>query len=391
MMSRGGKNQRRERVRRKKMQVCEKVEKSWNTVFFQWFVAPEGRRVGSLKRRVRSHLAGWEMNNCTRLWREAHSSKSKCTKHTVLGTLLEVEMLNKCTPLWREGHLEVNMYKAHHARSTFGRCDVEKVHAVVARSTFRSRNVENIPVSEHFWKLRRWKSACRCGAGTFRSQNVESTTCLDNFWTLKRCFCGAGARGSAPCQKWARREGLVAVFKNVGRPGTFEGDLKRWISHGRRSTRDTWVRHVRRSMRWFPEMGCTLEHEIVRFAKLILRDRCSTSYDLASLFRGRRSPLDRWNGKSQNALVQGRQLCIPLSIFEGRLAELLRFWCCQLRKLRKSRRILFRFWRCQVQTLRKSRWIDAFLMLSSSKIEEVSENSFGAMLADGQMDRQKDG
>ena len=35
----------------------------------------------------------------------------------------------------------------------------------------------------------------------------------------------------------------------------------------------------------------------VRFAKMILRDRCSTSYDLASLFRGRRSTLDRWSGK----------------------------------------------------------------------------------------------
>ena len=30
---------------------------------------------------------------------------------------------------------------------------------------------------------------------------------------------------------------------------------------------------------------------------MILRDRCSTSYDLASLFRGRRSSLDRWTGK----------------------------------------------------------------------------------------------
>ena len=39
-----------------------------------------------------------------------------------------------------------------------------------------------------------------------------------------------------------------------------------------------------------------MEHEIFRFAKMILRDRCSTSYDLASLFRGRRSTLDRWNG-----------------------------------------------------------------------------------------------
>ena len=49
-------DQRRERVRRKKMQVHEKVETSRITVFFQ-FVSPEGRKVGSLKRRVRSHLA----------------------------------------------------------------------------------------------------------------------------------------------------------------------------------------------------------------------------------------------------------------------------------------------------------------------------------------------
>ena len=30
---------------------------------------------------------------------------------------------------------------------------------------------------------------------------------------------------------------------------------------------------------------------------MILRDRCSTSYDPVSLFRGRRSTLDRWSGK----------------------------------------------------------------------------------------------
>ena len=45
-----------EKVRREKMQVREKVGKSRNTVFyvfFQCFVAPEGRKVGSLKRRVR--------------------------------------------------------------------------------------------------------------------------------------------------------------------------------------------------------------------------------------------------------------------------------------------------------------------------------------------------
>ena len=40
----------------------------------------------------------------------------------------------------------------------------EKLHAVVARSTFPSQNVQNTWVSEHFWKLRCRKSASRCGA-----------------------------------------------------------------------------------------------------------------------------------------------------------------------------------------------------------------------------------
>ena len=207
---------RRERVRRKKMQMRERVVKSRFTVFFQWFVAQEGRKVGSLKRRVRSQLARWEMKNCTPLWREAHfqvkmykthqvrttfgswdvekvhavvarstfpsqnvqntpasdhfwklrcrksarrcgakhMSKWKCTKHTMVGPLLEVEMSKKCTPLWREAHFQVKMYKTHHARTTFGGSDVEKVHAVVARSTFRSQNVKNTRGAGHFWRFR---------------------------------------------------------------------------------------------------------------------------------------------------------------------------------------------------------------------------------------------
>ena len=49
-------------------------------------------------------------------------------------------------------------------RTTFGSCDVEKVHAVVARSTFGSQNVKNTRGSDHFWKLRCRKSARPCGA-----------------------------------------------------------------------------------------------------------------------------------------------------------------------------------------------------------------------------------
>ena len=98
---------RRERVRRQKIQMREKVGKSRNTVFFQWFVASEGRKVGLLKRRVRSQLATGAMKNCT--------------------------------PLWREAHFEVKSVKNWRSRTTFGSRDVEKVHAVVARSTFRSQ------------------------------------------------------------------------------------------------------------------------------------------------------------------------------------------------------------------------------------------------------------
>ena len=116
----GREKSRRERVRRKKMQMREKVGKSRNTVFFQWFGAPEARKVGSLNRRVRRQLARWEMKNCT--------------------------------PLWREAHFEVKMDKTHQRRTTFGSWDVEKVHAVVARSTFRSQKCKKLSVLSLFWR-----------------------------------------------------------------------------------------------------------------------------------------------------------------------------------------------------------------------------------------------
>ena len=58
------------------------------------------------------------------------------------------------------------------------------------------------------------------------------------------------------------------------------------------------VEHVRRSGQRFPEKGSILlDHQIFSFGKMILRDKCSTLYDMASLFLGRRSTLDRWSGK----------------------------------------------------------------------------------------------
>ena len=149
----------------------------------------------------------------------------------------------------------------------------------------------------------------------------------------------AGARDYAPCQKRAKREGFVAFPKTMAGVA-FEEDLQRCIFRGRRS-RDMFIRAVRRWGRWFPERGCILEHQIFRFAEMILRYRCSTSYDLASLFRGRRNTLDRWSGKIAKRI--GTRLSALHSTFH--------FW-------------------------RKSRRIALFLMLSSSKIEELSQNCF---------------
>ena len=116
----------------------------------------------------------------------------------MLGPLLEVARSKKRTPLWREAHLEVKMYKAHHSRTIFGSWDVGKVHAVVARSTFPSQKYQKLTFPEHFWKLACRKSARRCGAKNISKSKVQKTA-------------GGGARGCAPCQKWASREGFVAV------------------------------------------------------------------------------------------------------------------------------------------------------------------------------------
>ena len=224
------------------MQVREKVEKSRNTVFFQCFGAPEGWKVGSLERRVRSHLGRW--------W----------------------EMRD------------------------------EKLHAVVARSTFASKSAQNKPTSEHCWKITCSKSARRCAAKHISKSKVKNGRVRSTFRRSDVVLRGR-RKGLCTLSKMSKMWGFCSSFKSLGRRGTFEEDLQTCISRGRRNTRDMFIRDVRRSGRWFPEKGYILDHQIVRFAKMILGDGCSTSYDLASLFRGRRNTLGGVE-KLQNALVE---------------------------------------------------------------------------------------
>ena len=58
-------------------------------------------------------------------------------------------MWKKCRPLLREAHFQVKMLKTPYVRTTFGRPDVEKVHAVEARSRF-GRKMLKKTCSDHF-------------------------------------------------------------------------------------------------------------------------------------------------------------------------------------------------------------------------------------------------
>ena len=58
--------------------------------------------------------------------------------------------------------------------TTFGSSDLEKVHAVVKRSTFCSQNVKNIRGSDHFWRLRCRKSALHCEAKHFEVKMLKA-------------------------------------------------------------------------------------------------------------------------------------------------------------------------------------------------------------------------
>ena len=60
--------------------------------------------------------------------------------------------------------------KTHHSRNAFGSFNLQKEHAVVARSTFRSQHIKNTSASEHCKKLRCSKSPRGCK--TPHSQNI---------------------------------------------------------------------------------------------------------------------------------------------------------------------------------------------------------------------------
>ena len=231
------------------------------------------------------------MKNCTPLWREAHFQVKMYKTHHCPEALLEVEMSKKCTPLWRK--VPVKMLKAT-------RFEVQ--------------------MSQNTWRR---KGLC------------------------------------TPCQMWAKHEGFVAFPKTMAGVGHLKRDLQRCIFRGRRSTRDMFIRDVRRSGqgadflrgvafwsirssvlgRWFCVTGAALRMTWHHFfvADAILhrqvdwKNRKTHWYEAVS------------SAHQLSILKEVSQNCFVFDVVNsknwGSLAELLRFWCCQLQKLRKSRRI----------------------------------------------------
>ena len=96
---------------------------------------------------------------------ERRSAKRKSQKKEDPGARKGRKVAKHCVfpMICGSGGLKRRLAKAAGAEPS-GQMRDEKLHAVVARSTFWSQDVQNAPASDHFWKLRCRKSARSCGA-----------------------------------------------------------------------------------------------------------------------------------------------------------------------------------------------------------------------------------
>ena len=79
------------------------------------------------------------------------------------------------------------------------------MHAVVARSTFPSQNVQNTRSADYFWQLRCRKSARRCGA-----KHVSKSKCTKHHMATF---------GGSDVVSRGRRKGLCTLLKVTKREG----------------------------------------------------------------------------------------------------------------------------------------------------------------------------
>ena len=102
------------------------------------------------------------------------------------------------------GGSKSNLAKAAGAEPA-GQMRDEKVHAVLARSTFPSQNVQNTPTSDHFWKLSCQKSARRCG-----TKHISKSKCTKH--TKSGPLLEVVAQSTFPSQK-CKKLMLLSLFR----------------------------------------------------------------------------------------------------------------------------------------------------------------------------------
>ena len=166
--------------------------------------------------------------------------------------------------IWGSGGSKSRFAKAAGAEPA-GQMRDEKLHAVVARSTFASQNVQNTPLSDHFWKFRCRKSARRCGSkhiskskctkhlslgpllevemskkctplwreAHFQVKMVQNTPLSDHFWKLR-------------CRKSARRCGAKHICKSKCTKHTIVGPLLE-VQMSKISARRCGAKHIPKS------------------------------------------------------------------------------------------------------------------------------------------------
>ena len=86
--------------------------------------------------------------------------------------------------IWGFGGSRSNLAKAAGAEPA-GQMRDEKLHAMMARSTFPSQKCQKPTVSDHFWRLSCRKSARPCGAKHMSKSKVSKTEGSDHFWTFR--------------------------------------------------------------------------------------------------------------------------------------------------------------------------------------------------------------
>ena len=128
MKSRGGKSQRREEKRRRKtIKNRSKKRKSQKRESLRRKKIQKKEDPGARKgRKVAKHSVFPMICG-------SGGSKSRLAKAAGAEPAGQMSTL-----WWREAHLQVKELNTPHVQSTFRSCNVEKAHAVVARSSFRS-------------------------------------------------------------------------------------------------------------------------------------------------------------------------------------------------------------------------------------------------------------